>query len=94
MTPLEKMNKFLCSIDKERFRPTFSSDGKLYILHSLDEYQEEVLDKCNELGLAYCMSRDPVFGDADPYTLEQLLIGFRNFQYWFEEMGDKYGISK
>ena len=84
MIRLEKIKKILCNVDEKRFQPTLSDDSKLYILNSLDEYQDEILNQCDELGVRYCMSREPVFGDADPNTLMQPLVGFANYQYWFE----------
>lgn len=85
MTPLEEMKIFLSDIDEKKFKPKLSEDyKKLHILSSLDEYREEVLNKCDELGLSYTMCREPVFGDMDPYTLEQPLVGFKNYQHYFK----------
>jgi len=85
MTPLEEMKIFLSNIDEKKFKPKLSEDSKeLHILNSLDEYREEVLNKCDELGLSYTMCREPVFDIRDPYTLEQPLIGFKNYQYYFK----------
>ena len=84
MIRLEKMKKILCNVDEKRFQPRLSADSKLYILNPLDEYQDEIVNQCDELGVRYCMSREPVFGDADPNTLMRPLVCFSNYQYWFE----------
>ena len=58
-------------------------DGKLYLLDNKGYYQE-ILDKSDELGIRYVMEREPLYSPIDPYTLQQEIIGFKNFKEYFE----------
>lgn len=58
-------------------------DGKLYLLDNKGHCQE-ILDKCDELGIRYVMEREAIYSSIDPYTLQQEVIGFKNLKEYFE----------